>query len=453
MSVSSQHKQYTAMLERWARCRDAAEGQDAIHAAGPAYLPMLSEQSKSEYDAYKTRASFYNATWRTISGLQGMIFRKPAIAVFPAVVEPMMADVSLAGEPLHMFALGVVEECLMVGRVGVFVDYPIVDLLHTTAADAALHRLRPTLKQYKAESIINWRTSVVRNATALSRVVLLEDVEVAKSEFESESAVQYRVLDLAPATNAAGVTQQVYRVRVFVIDPATKEDRQIGDDLLPLVKGEPLDFIPFYFIGVDSNSPEADAPPLIDLVDINLSHYRTNADYEHGCHFTGLPTPVVSGYTVDTANPAGAEKFEIGSTTAWVFPRPDAKAFFLEFTGQGLKSLEHNLDRKETQMAVLGARMLENKLNTGESGNSTAINLGGEQSTLASIAQAVSLGLQGALSTFAKFAGSAEPVKYSLNKDFFPNTMDPLRLTALVASWQNGAISYDTLFKDRRAHV
>jgi hypothetical protein len=131
-----------------------------------------------------------------------------------------------------------------------------------------------------------------------------------------------------------------------------------------------------------------------------------------------------------------------------VFPRTDAKAFFLEFTGTGLKALENNLTRKESQMAVLGARMLETKMNTGESGVSSSINLTGEQSTLATVAKAVSLGIQKALTTFSLFAGSSTPVRFELNKDFFPVPMTPLELTALVASWQNGAISYDTLFQN-----
>ena len=444
MSVKTQHKQYSAMLDKWKRCRDAASGQDAIHDGTTIYLPRLSDQTDGEYAAYIKRTPFYNATWRTVSGLQGMIFRKPAVTSFPPVMKAMADDISLSGEPLQLFTLEVVEELLIVGRIGVFVDYPIVNTAAVTAADAAALQLRPSLKRYIAESIINWRTSIVQNAKVLSRVVLCETMEIVKSEFESDLKTVYRVLDLVTMPQESiWPGKLVYRVRVFEI--VENEDVQIGQDVFPILKGQPLNYIPFYFVGVDGCSEEIDNPPMIDLVNINISHYKTNADYEHGCHFTGLPTPVVSGYIADTAKD---EKFCIGSTTAWVFPRPDAKAFFLEFTGTGLKSLENNLARKEAQMAVLGARMLENNMNTGKSGNSTAINLGGEQSTLSSISQSVSLGMERALTTFAQFAGSTEPVAYQLNKEFLPEPMDPLRLTALVASWQNGAISYETLYKN-----
>lgn len=438
MSVKSQHAQYIAFIGKWMRCRTAASGQDAVHDAGPVYLPKLLDQVQDEYAAYKLRATFYNATWRTISGLQGMLFRKPAVMTLPAGALGMVNDITMAGDSLHMFATEAVEECLVTGRYGIFVDYPMVDLMGTTAADAKAMNLRPMLKGYEAESIINWRTTVVNNAPMLSMVVLAESVDTPTNEFQVTSSMQYRVLDLVMHDV---LKIMVYRVRVFIINKLNEDE--LISEVVPIINNAPLTFIPFYFIGADSVSWEIDEPPLIDLVDINLSHYRTNADYEHGCHFTGLPTPIISGYTAMTEG----EKFYIGSTSAWVFPRPDAKATFLEFTGQGLQSLKENLDRKERQMAVLGARMLEGQQNSGASENTTTLNLGGEQATLSSLSECVSIGIERALKTFVLFTGQADAtVSYRLNKDFMPMPMTALTLTALVASWQNGAISYDTLF-------
>lgn len=441
MSVKNTHEEYKEKLALWKRCRDASEGQEAIHKAGADYLPALADQTSAEYKAYKMRACFYNATWRTIAGLQGMIFRKPAVVEVVPVVQTMLEDVSLCGENLHMFTLEVLEECLTVGRVGIFVDYPTIDPIHTTEADSLLLGLRPILKQYMTESIINWKKSVIGNRCVLSMVVLSEEVSaIGKDEFDIVETAQYRVLDLFPLVKPDGTTQLVYRVRVFTV--SDKDEDVLMSTDFPQIKGKYLDTIPFFVIGTDSVEICPDSPPLIDLVDINLSHYRTTADYEHGCHFTGLPTPVISGYTPEKEG----QSFGIGSMTAWVFPRADAKASFLEFTGTGLKALEANLTRKETQMAVLGARMLESKQSNGDSQGGAALNMGGEQSLLASISQAASIGIERALSMFSKFAGTDQTAKFRLNKDFFPMPMSALNLTALVASWQNGAISYGTLF-------
>lgn len=446
MPVDSQHPEYTEYFDKWQRCNDVADGQDAIHQAGTLYLPKLSDQTAEEYQAYLKRTPFYNAFWRTLVGLQGMLFRKPPEIVLPPSVEKLMEDVTLDGTPMHLFALELSEEILKLGRVGVFVDYPIVDTETTTKADALAMNLRPLLKMYDAESIINWRTRVINNATVLSMVVLRECVDVRVDEFSCEEETQYRVLDLVDLVWPDGVVRPTYRVRVIKIeDKDGKKVETTISNTFPQIDGKYLESIPFQFIGIDDVNWCVDEPPLIDLVDMNLSHFRTSADYEHGCHFTGLPTPVVSGYTPEKQG----EKFVIGSLTAWVFPRPDAKANFLEFKGEGLGALERNLAKKEANMAVLGARMLEVQTRAVESAKTASIHRSGEQSMLSSVAQSISIAVTKVLKVFCKFAGADDTnVKFELNRDFFPVPMDSLTVTAIIAAWQNGAMSYETMFRN-----
>jgi hypothetical protein len=66
-----------------------------------------------------------------------------------------------------------------------------------------------------------------------------------------------------------------------------------------------------------------------------------SADYEHGCHFTGLPTPWIAGY--QAADPEKPDTFYIGSTAAWTFGDPNAKCGYLEFSGGGLDFSERQL--------------------------------------------------------------------------------------------------------------
>lgn len=442
MSVATRHPQYLAMQDKWARCIAACKGQDAIHAAGELYLSKLTEQTPDEYTAYKKRTPFYNATWRTVVGLQGMLFRKPPHVVVPKKVEPMLEDINLAGSSLHLFALELAEEALKLGRVGIYVDFPVVDIQRATQADIDNGLLRPSMKMCKAPSVINWKTKFIQNRTVLSMIVIEEAVDEAIDEFSDNEVLQYRVLDLVPAF-IDNVSTYQYRVRVFGVGKDKKDFLKEGP-FYPTIKGKNLDRLPFQFIGVDDVSWEVDEPPLIDLVDMNLSHYRTSADYEHGCHFTGLPTPVISGYTTEKDS---GEKFCIGSMTAWVFPRTDAKATYLEFTGQGLGALKENLERKEGFMAILGARMLELDVKGGvESANTAALHRGGEQSMLSSVSQAISMGIAKALKLFCQFAEADDgEVKFELNRDFFPVPMDALTLTSIIAGWQNGAYSYSSM--------
>ena len=84
-----------------------------------------------------------------------------------------------------------------------------------------------------------------------------------------------------------------------------------------------------------------------DIIAVNLDHYRLDADFKHGLHFTALPTAWVSGFDKTST-------LRIGSSTAWVAETPGATAGFLEFTGQGLTTFERAMDRDERLMAVLG---------------------------------------------------------------------------------------------------
>lgn len=436
--VDTRHKDYEKYQPKWKRCRDVIDGQDAVHAAGTKYLPRLTDQEDSDYNAYKTRAGFYNATWRTVSGLLGMMFRKPPATDLPGVVESYSDDIDMAGTSLETLARDVALEVLSPGRIGLLVDHPQVDGVQpiTVAAAQALG-LRPMLKTYRAECIINWKYERVNNHWRLVRVVLEETVEEPDGEFEVEHVMQWRVLDL----EGAGF----YRQRVFRKAEKEKDAfEQIGDDIYPMMGSRNLTELPFFIIGTDGVDSDVDEPPLIDLVDLNLSHYRTNADYEHGCHFTGLPTLFLSGFTGD--DEGNAPVFRIGSQTAIVADHPEADGKFIEFTGQGLTSLKENLDRKEAQMAVLGARMIAEEKRVAETATTAAIHRTGENSVLAAIAMAVSEALERALSVFAQWAGASGEVVYQLNRDYNPAMLDAATLTALLKAVQLGQMSEPELF-------
>ena len=342
MGVETTNPEYDKLAPKWQRCRDAAAGQDAVHEAGELYLPKLKDQEWDDYCAYKTRAGFFNATWRTIAGLQGMLFRKPPVIEVPASVKPLLASITESAQPIQIFALEIVEECLTVGRAGILVDYPVVAEEGATQADAILRNLRPTMSLYETESIVNWKEETLTSQKILTRVILKEDRATPDpdDEFAEKCGTIYRVLDLLDGK---------YRTRIFV--PASENGEQFiqeGEDLFPKMNNLPLKFIPFYFLGVDDAEACPDDPPLIDLVDVNLSHYRTNADYEHGCHFTGLPTGWITGHNMEVG-----EKIYLGSQNMLIFPNENTQVGFLEFSGAGLQCLSENLERKEKQMISL----------------------------------------------------------------------------------------------------
>jgi hypothetical protein len=430
--VASEHGEYANAAPLWKKCRDASAGQEAVHAAGPAYLPKLSAQTDTEYDAYKGRSLYYNATGRTVDGLTGLIFRRPPTTEVPAAVDFLMEDVDTSGTPLLAFCEKVADELTTVGRFGLLADYPPMEQARTLADERAAGA-RPYATLYRAEAVINWRSARIGNRTQLTLAVLRETHDV-EDGYGVKSVPQLRVLQLKAGT---------YQVELWrKADAGPDKDKWIlAQAFTPLMRGTPMNFIPFVLCGPMGVDWCVAKPPILDLVNVNLSHYRSTADYEHGLHFTGLPTPVVYGHTFDTG-----ETFALGSTVVKGFPDPNAKAEFMEFQGDGLKQLSKRLEEKEQMMAALGARMLASEKRAVEAAETAAIHRSGENSVLASLANAAGAAISKALTWCAQWAGVAEPVRVELNTDYLPAGMTAQELTALVSAWQAGAVSHETLY-------
>lgn len=443
MSVSNTNTEYDAYRFKWKRCRDVIAGRDALiqnyvsntrysgSLYNPSfdtnnYLPRLTGQTDVEYITYQERAAFFNASARTLDAFTGMIFSKDPVYKLPTAIEPYANDITLGGDNLREFSEQIVEQQIAVGRVGIMVDYPANAPTNITIAAAEALNIRPFLRYYTAESIINWRTSYTNGAQVLTMVVLKETIEVAEDEFTSNEVVQYRVLDL---------TEQGYRVRVM------DDSNALISEMYPIQNGSTLSYIPFVILGANSATATVQKPPLLDLVDTNLAHYRNSADYEHGLHFTGLPTPYVAGVQL----PEGAT-LSVGSMSAWIFPDPSANAGYLEFKGDGLQTLREALKDKEQRMAILGARMLAEDKRSSEAFGTVELKSAGERSILASISRSASDAIERCLNWMCEWVGAPQEAVFNLNTDFGAARMQPQMVTALLSAYQGEAMPLSVLF-------
>lgn len=433
MAVDTPLGEYSAALPKWERCRDAADGQECVHAKGEEYLPKLGGQSKEEYAAYRGRALYYNATGRTVDGLSGLIFRKPPQFVLPAEIGYLEDDVDTAGTPLLALSEQSVDELIKVGRFGLLADFPVADAeaVRTKASEQA-SGLRPYLTMRKAESVINWQLERVNNRAQFTLVVLLEEHQTQVDDYSWKTEPQIRALRLVEG-------KYLIEIHRKVKSPAG-ETWQIVEVIVPLLNNAQMDFIPFLFCAPMGVSEKIDKPPILDLANVNLSHYKSTADYEHGLHFTALPTPIVTGHEFDAT-----DVFNLGSTKVQAFREAEAKVFYLEFQGEGLGNLSKRLEEKEAMMASLGARMLAAEKRAAEAAETAAIHRSGENSVLASLANAASAAITKGLQWCADWVGAKGEVSAKLNTDYMPAGMTSQDMTALVAAWQAGGISHDTL--------
>ena len=433
MPVDTRHDDYDKYVKKWKRARDAVAGEDAVHAAKTEYLPMLSKQEPYEYESMLKRSPYFNASGRTLDALVGMVFRKmPQVQASDGLKETILKDVDLRGTHINSLAEKILREELTVYRCGILVEYPRVNNASgLTQAQVEALNLRPYTSFYKTESIINWREARINNVMQPTMIVLHETYTASDDGYEAKSADQYRVLRLSEGV----YSQELYR------KSANSDNYELVAVITPLLRNKPLNFIPFYSFGSEENELNIHDAMLLDLFNINLAHYRVSSDYENGCHYTGLPMLLLAGIQLGEN-----ERIYVGSQTAITSDNPDAHGEFIEFQGQGLGALEKNLDRKEAQMAAIGARMLAPEKTGVESAEAMTIKHSGEESVLAGIANMISQQISAMLTFMAEWAGNAQTVTLELNTDFVPVSMTPQKLTALTQALQSGSISNETYF-------
>lgn len=429
MPIDTQHPHYQAFRDQWQRCRDVIDGGDAVKSRGDIYLPRLKKQDAEDYNSYKMRAYWFGGTARTVEGLTGAIMRRdPNLESMPEFMSSFLKDVTYTETPFAAFVKTCLHDVIGQGRYGVLVEMPAEPYVDG----------RPYWVGYQAHEITNWQTSSVNGIQTLSFVVLYECMieEDPDDPYILHSVEQYRELYLEDGIYG----QQVWR-KAKTAD-GSNTWTQHGPPVIPRFRGAPLDYIPFCFISPTTVTPAVVKSPILDLVDANLSHYRTSADLEHGRHYCGLPTPWVAGFPKDHELP-------IGSSVAWVTEDVNAHAGILEFTGQGLGALEMAIKDKKQDMAILGARLLESQQASVEAADTLKTRLAGEQSTLQSIAGTLSVAFTIILRWTAAWMGGGEVAKKieaKLNTEFLDLKMTFAELTQLVQGWQSGAMSYETLY-------
>ena len=445
-TVSYEIAEYKEYAPVWNKCRTIYKGGDSVKNERERFLPKLTDMEFDEYDNYLKRALFYNATKRTVDGLVGALFQKDPHLSYPTKndddlhkrqeeIDDFFDNLSLQKVPFTLLLKDICREVIIVGRVGILVDAQ----MESAERDEKIY-----LTQYTAESIINWHTEIIDSCPTLTLVVLKEVVKELKGKYKPKYKIQYRVLVL----NKNMDSDNKYVYENYVYAEVTKDGKTEYEEKAhntPTMKGMTFDKIPFYFVNAESTTAEIHPSPINDLVNINISHYMSSADLEHGRHFTGLPTAWIAG--ID-AQDAKNKSFYIGSGKAWIAGDPRAKAGFLEFTGQGLSALENALKEKQDQMAVLGARLLEMPKAAVEASDTQKTRKSSENSVLASITDNVSLIMTRVCMQIAEWRGVIEhnKIEVAIQKDYTVAEADPQLLAQLLQMIGNGTLSYDSFF-------
>lgn len=450
MPVDTQHREYAENLSIWQQVRDCDAGAKAIKSraaldgstnslggmAGTAYLPApnasdISIQNRERFIAYLKRAIFVNFTGATKEAILGLVFRKNTEIKTPKALEHMIDDVNGGGLSVDQLIKDVVSDVTMIGRMGLFVDYPVAQKGMTKAQVDALG-LRANIVTYIAENIINWKTEMIGGVTKLTMVVLREPTEKVVDEFKSEVVNYHRVLLLRDG---------VYVINLYNDDNELVphgEGENAATDMIPTDhSGKTWDEIPFIFPGSLNNDPTVDKSPMYDISEVNIGHYHNSADYEESSFLTGQPTPVVTGLSAAWAKEFLKDGFALGSRGGIPLPvGGDAKLLQADPNSQPLGGMKH----KEAQLIQLGARLITDT-GSNETVDAARMRYAGQNSKIGSITTNVEEALEKCFGWSGRYMGTDEPTEIDINKELYDRTIDPQMLMALIQLTDRGTIA------------
>ncbi|WP_414461808.1 DUF4055 domain-containing protein [Hyphomicrobium sp. DY-1] len=413
--VSTKHPDWMDRADEWQLMRRATRGEKAIKEAGTNYLLMPSgfatkkDKGAELYKHYIGRAQFPDIVSPTIDGMVGVIHRNESQIDMPDAMEPLFESATADGMPLEALHKQITRELLETGRFALLADAP-------TGGERI-----PYLAGYTAESLINWSEA--------GDFFVLDECGLVRDGFAWNEQKKYRILELVNGK---------YQVTVW-------ENGVAGAATNPTAVGsKPLTAIPFAVAGPRNVAIRPEGPPLLGVGRSSIAIYQLSADYRWQLYNTGQDTLfIINGDAPEVVGAGVVVELKGGTDNS----PPDAK--MVGPTGRG--TADHRIAMQDERAAAIasGARLFDNQSKTAESGDALRLRFTAQTATLQTIAQASAALLEKGLRNIAVMMGlDPELVTVKAPKRLVDSALTPQDAVQLVTLWQDGAISYPTLYEN-----
>lgn len=320
-------------------CRNLMGGTAHMQSLTTEYLPIEEGEAEADYTRRLERGYLFNGMRRAVKTLSGKPFTKP-IRRSNEMSDPMrefLENVDLQGNRLEVFGRSLLEEAMVDGIAFIRVDFPMLQdedgrqKTEVPLSEVETRGLRPYWQIVTADQVLGWRIS--------------EDGELIQARIYSCSQ------------EPVGMFGVVSVHRILVLEPGIfhryKYDLEtrnwIGDGF---GASGPADKIPLVPIAFGSLDPMRGVPPLRDLADINLAHYRSTCDQRNILHIARVPILFGRGINDD------GENVGISPNTALMVKEPSADLSWVETQGNSIAAGKDDLADLQEQMAESALELL-----------------------------------------------------------------------------------------------
>lgn len=419
VDVNTPTTEYNNMALQWHLPVTLMDGQAAMKAARTVYLPQEPAESDALYQIRLDRSCLYNVFKHAVKKLTGRVFSKP-ISLSDDTDSKIVEyndNIDMLGSDINTFWRNVFEDALIKGLSYVLVDYPITPE-DISLEDELNNDIRPYCIHIKAEQVIRIVPMYVGGRVELGRV---------------------HIREIVSEPNGKWGTVEVEQIRVLY--PGKWEIWRLGEkDVWGLhSEGETsLAYIPLSIFYADKTGFGTAQSPLLELADLNLSHWHSDSDQRNILHVARVPILFGTGLDPDSVN-----DMEIGANRLVIGP-DGSELSFVEHTGGAIGSGDTDLKNLEQRMAVLS---MDPSLSTGTA-TGDALDSNKANSSL----QDMALRLQDTIDMvnliMADWANISDSGKAYVSKDFGLMKRDGSESGILLKTRQNGSLSNETLLKE-----
>jgi hypothetical protein len=433
--VSTPCSAYLAMADDWALCAELYAGTAAMKAARDRWLPRYSAEEETDYQVRLTNTVLFPGFRRTVETMTGRVFRRPLDLIgepAPEIQGWCGNDIDLNGRDFSVFGAEVFDAALQFGLSHVLVDHPEEDETGApparSNADLITDRVRPYWVHIKPQSLIGWRTERQRGRTILTEIRFRQTA--IESDGEWGEKVVERIKVIRPTE------WLLYEERATGKNGEEFEWLQVGGGAMRFVfDGQPT--IPLVTVYTGRTGVLTARPPLMDLAELNLTHWRSSSRQRDILDVSRIPMWAYFGFQKDEI--AG---LQLGPRAAIVSGDPSARAEILEISGPGLAAGKADLDDLKAEMAALGTQLLVRPPGD-QTATQSSINSAENSSQLARMAVGLRDSLELALQYTAAWRGLAKERsgQVQINGDFDWVPSDQGHLASLDAARDRGDLS------------
>jgi len=393
---------------------DVFNGVNAMRNAGERYLPKLQSESAEAFAVKLKIASLFNAVKKTIEEMTGRAFIKPVAfgADTPDFIKEYAENINLEGQHLNNFMQVVFSEALKRGLTFIHVENEALSG-DATQADVASTGARPYFIHIKLEDVIDWNYEKRNGALAITRFVIYEkqgDAQIIREITERE----------------------------IILYKKTKKNEWIEFDVAVNVLGY-VPVVPIY--AIQEGFLKA-STPLIDLAEVNVSHWQSSVDQSNILHYTRVPILFLSGSS------AQETPLVIGATNAIYAPQ-GADMRYIEHGGKAIEAGLQDIQHKELQMQALGLQMYMSDAHKTATGEALADVRA--TSRLSLCVGNLKDGIEQAFVYFMNYLNQPPLVTLEMQGDFAITGMNAQELQFLLNAVNSGIISKATFWNELKA--